>query len=171
MHLRHDLDPWQRSLGAFAIACACALITLSPPAIAAAESPQNSAAVHAVMLTPEPLDRMSQAVREADVALTVSGDSLLILTDDQDRPKTVAILTAEIEANRAARTILARHQLDARQFVLTSLALINGYSAAMALQSHAPVQGGDVPRAQLHFCQQHMAMIKAMYVNDGNDDG
>ncbi len=58
-----------------------------------------------------------------------------------------------------------RHHLDARQFVLTSLALIDGYSAAMLLQGHTSIHPDDVPAAQLRFCQQHMAEIKAMYAD------
>ncbi|QRP62826.1 hypothetical protein I6J77_11860 [Rhodanobacter sp. FDAARGOS 1247] len=163
MHVRHFFHRWHGSLAALVIACAC--LALPPAAIAGAENPQDSAAVHAVTLTADLLERMSQAVHETDAALESTEGSLLVLTDDQDRPKTVATLTAEVEANAAARAILARHHLDARQFVLTSLALINGYSAAMLLQSHSPVHPDDVPAAQLHFCQQHMAVIKAMYAD------
>lgn len=46
--------------------------------------------------------------------------------------------------------------LDARQLVLTSLALIDGNSAAMLLQSHTSIHPDDVPTAQL---------LKAMYAD------
>jgi hypothetical protein len=134
-------------------------------AIAGAESPQDSVAVHSVTLTVDLLDRMSQAVREANGALQDSEDSVMVLTDDEGRPRTVAALTTEVNANPATRAALARHHLDAHQFVLTSLALIDGYTAAMLLQSHSPVHPDDVPAAQLRFCQQHMAEIKAMYAD------
>lgn len=160
MPVRHP-HACRHTLGRVAIACAF----IAPPlsAIAGAEAPQDSAAVHAVTLTTDLLQRMSQAVREANAALESTEDSVMVLTDDQGRPRTVAALTAEVGANPATRAALARHHLDARQFVLTSLALIDGYTAAMLLQSHAPVHPDDVPATQLRFCQQHMAEIKAMY--------
>lgn len=163
MPVRHLPARWHRRLGAFALACAFIALPLS--AIAGAETPQDSAAVHAVTLSADLLDRMSQAIREANTALKDSEDSVMVLTDDQGRPRTVAALTAEVDANPATRAALARHHLDARQFVLTSLALIDGYSAAMLLQSHTSIHPDDVPTVQLRFCQQHMAQIKAMYAD------
>lgn len=162
MSVRHPFTRWQRSLGGFAM---CAFMALPLSAIAGAETPQDSAAVHSVTLTTDLLDRMSQAVREANTALEDAEDSVMILTDDEGRPRTVAALTAEVAANSATRAALARHHLDAHQFVLTSLALIDGYTTAMLLQSHASIHPDDVPAAQLRFCQQHMAEIKAMYAD------
>jgi hypothetical protein len=169
MHARHLSDRWHRSLGGIAIACVFAALPLS--AIAGAENPRDTAAVHSVALTADLLDRMSQAVREINAALKDTEDSLMMLTDDQDRPKTVATLTTEIETNPAASAALARHHLDARQFVLTSLALIDGYSVAMLLDGHAPIHPDDTPAAQLRFCQKHMAEIKAMYADDEKNGG
>ena len=163
MPARHLPARWHRRLGAFAMACAFIALPLS--AVAGAEAPQDSAAVHAVALSADLLDRMSQAIREANAALKDSEDSVMVLTDDQGRPRTVAALIAEVDANPATHAALARHHLDARQFVLTSLALIDGYSAAMLLESRSPMHPEDVPAAQLRFCQQHMAQIKAMYAD------
>jgi hypothetical protein len=163
MPARHLFAWWHPSFAVLALACTFVVLPLS--ATAGAEAPQDSAAVHSVALTTDLLDRMSQAIREANAALKDSEDSVMILTDDQGRPRTVAALTTEVEANSATRAALARHHLDARQFVLTSLALIDGYTTAILLQSHASIHPDDAPAAQLRFCQQHMAQIKAMYAD------
>ncbi|CAM5576551.1 hypothetical protein [Rhodanobacter lindaniclasticus] len=162
MPIRHLSAGWRR-LGYVAIACAFIALPLS--AAAGAETPQDTAAVHAVTLSTDLLHRMSQAIGEANAAMANSEDSVMVLTDDDGHPRTVAALTAEVDANPATHAALLRHHLDARQFVLTSLALIDGYSAALQLQSHTTVSTGDVPAAHLRFCQQHMAEIAAMYAS------
>ena len=146
-----------------ALVLLCSLGSVPTQVFADATNPQATAAVRSVKLTDALLKRMSAATLEATAALR-DKDSVMSLTDDQDRPRTIDALIAEVEASPEAQTALARQHLSSREFVLTSLALINGYSAAIGMQATHTLDArtGATPE-QMHFCQQHMPQIAAMY--------
>ena len=148
-------------LCAFVLSSAIAILPTT--AIAGEQNPQATAAVRAVNLNADLLNRVSAAALDASAALR-DKDSVMSLTDDQDQARTVEALVAEVDASPEAQTALARHHLSSRQFVLTTLALINGYAAALGMQvTHTLDARTGATIEQARFCQQHMAQIKKMF--------
>lgn len=156
------LNTASRCLQLCTLVFSCAIAILPTPTIAGEQNPQATAAVRAVNLDADLLNRVSAAALEATAALR-DKDSVMSLTDDQDQPRTVEALVAEVDASPETQAALARQRLSSRQFVLTTLALINGYSAAVGMgATHTFDEHIGATLEQARFCQQHMAQIKTM---------
>lgn len=91
----------------------CSMGNAPTQAFAGAENPQATAAVRSVKLSDALLKRMSAATLEATTALR-DKDSVLSLSDDQGRPRTIDALVAEVDASSEAHTALARQHLSSR---------------------------------------------------------
>lgn len=154
-HLRHGL-------GAFALAFMLAATSL--PASAGMENPKDTATVHGVKLDVDLLHRVAAASKDAMATLD-GQDSVFYINDDDDKPRTVDDVVAELTANPGIVAALRRHQLDVRQYVLASIAFANGYIAAARIKSEGEQSWGQldhwgVSKAHARFCLDHLDEIK-----------
>ncbi len=152
----------RHGLGAFTLAFTLAAV--SPTASAGMENPRDTAAVQAVALDVELLHHIIAISQEARAALD-GQDSVFYLRDEHNRPRTVDAIVAELSARPGVMAVLKRHRLDVRQYVLATLALMNGYLAAMRIRSTgesswSQLDQWGVSKEHARFCMDHLDEIQ-----------
>ncbi len=148
-------------------ALALVLILAAGAVHAGVEDPRDTAAVQAVTLDDALFQRYRETTGELIPAMD-DQDAVMVVQDDQGRPRRAATLAAELDASPIASRILASHHMSSHQYVLVFLALINGSMQANGMpfsdsEGEHPSDRWGATRAQESFCRKHMAEIQATF--------
>lgn len=130
-------------------------------ASAGMEAPRDTAAVRAVKLDMDLVNRLGAVAREALPRLD-DRDSVLYLRDGEGRPKTVAQLVDDINETPVLAAAVAAQGFTPREYALAVLAVINAYTAAAA--SNGAEASNDAAASadpqQVRFVRMHLDAIR-----------
>jgi hypothetical protein len=118
-------------------------------------SAADAAALKGYSLTMDKLRRANDVMIEFDRLEETRND----LADDDDETQSIDGMVARIDAVPEAKTVLAKHRLSTRDYVLTLLASTHAAAAGFMEESGGQATGLPVSRGQVEFYKANKAEI------------